>query len=49
MDTAGGFNPIVNFVPIQHHDVTQGMIGYITLGIDTRLIRTGSDPWDGGH
>lgn len=38
MDSEDGFNPIFIVVLIQHHDVAQGMIGYITLGIDARLI-----------
>ncbi|GAT30076.1 hypothetical protein RIB2604_03300480 [Aspergillus luchuensis] len=42
-DTAGGFNPVVNVVPMDGKDVTKGMIGYITLGVDTSAIEHGDN------
>lgn len=33
--TAGGYNPIVNIVPMDGENNENGMIGYITMGIDT--------------
>lgn len=49
MDSAGGFNPIIHIVPVDQKSVTQGMVGYITLGVDTTLIRNGSQPWESGR
>jgi hypothetical protein len=49
MDSAGGFNPIIHVVPINQKNVTQGMVGYITLGVDTTLVRNGSQPWESGR
>lgn len=48
MDSAGGFNPVVHIVPSEHQNLTRGMIAYITLGVDTTLIRNGSQPWGDG-
>ncbi|GMG50527.1 unnamed protein product [Aspergillus oryzae var. brunneus] len=42
-DTAGGFNPVVDIVPMDGKDVTKGMIGYITLGVDTSAIEHGDN------
>lgn len=39
-DTAGGYNPIVSVIPADGKDVNNGMIGYITIGIDTSAIET---------
>lgn len=39
-DTAGGYNPIVSVVPADGQDVSNGMIGYITIGVDTSAIET---------
>ncbi|KAF7924759.1 hypothetical protein BELL_0707g00020 [Botrytis elliptica] len=32
---AHGYNPVMDIVPIDGEDITKGMIGYITMGIDT--------------
>ncbi|TEY28630.1 hypothetical protein BOTCAL_1005g00010 [Botryotinia calthae] len=32
---ANGYNPVVSIVPADGEDITKGMIGYITIGIDT--------------
>ncbi|KAE8341866.1 Intradiol ring-cleavage dioxygenase [Aspergillus arachidicola] len=40
-DTEGGYNPIVSIVPADGKDMTKGMIGYITIGVDTTA---GPDP-----
>ncbi|KAL4946412.1 hypothetical protein BDV06DRAFT_234017 [Aspergillus oleicola] len=37
-DTENGFNPVISVVPVDGNDVTKGMIGYITLGVDTTAI-----------
>ncbi|KAB8201341.1 aromatic compound dioxygenase [Aspergillus parasiticus] len=37
-DTEGGYNPIVSIVPADGKDVTKGMIGYITIGVDTTAV-----------
>ncbi|KAJ5734907.1 Intradiol ring-cleavage dioxygenase [Penicillium malachiteum] len=42
-NTAGGFSPIINVVPVDGHDFTKGMIGYITLGVDTTAIEHGDN------
>lgn len=42
-DTAGGFSPVVDVVPMDGKDVTKGMIGYITLGVDTSAIEHGDN------
>ncbi|CAI7609772.1 unnamed protein product [Penicillium pancosmium] len=48
MDSAGGFDPIIHVVPVDQKNVIQGMVGYITLSVDTTLIRNGSQPWESG-
>lgn len=30
-----GFSPVVSVVPADGQDVTKGMVGYITIGVDT--------------
>jgi hypothetical protein len=47
MDSAGGFNSIIHVVPADPKNVTKGMVGYITLGVDKILNRnrSGSQPW----
>ncbi|KAE8322145.1 Intradiol ring-cleavage dioxygenase [Aspergillus sergii] len=42
-DTAGGFSPVVDIVPMDGKDVTKGMIGYITLGVDTSAVEHGDN------
>lgn len=37
-DTANGYNPVISIVPIDGKDVTKGMVGYITVGVDTTAI-----------
>ncbi|CZR68616.1 probable protocatechuate 3,4-dioxygenase beta subunit [Phialocephala subalpina] len=41
-DTVGGYNPVIDFVAEDGVDVANGVIGYITIGIDTTDIQTGS-------
>jgi protocatechuate 3,4-dioxygenase beta subunit len=41
-DTAGGYNPIINIVAADGENVENGMIGYITIGVDTTAIETES-------
>jgi protocatechuate 3,4-dioxygenase beta subunit len=41
-DTAGGYNPVIDFVAMDGVDIANGVIGYITIGIDTADIQTGS-------
>lgn len=43
---ANGYDPIVSIVPADGEDVTNGMIGYITIGVDTTAVETHSL---GGH
>ncbi|KAB8275357.1 Intradiol ring-cleavage dioxygenase [Aspergillus minisclerotigenes] len=38
--TKGGFNPVVSIVPADGKDISKGMIGYITMGVDTAAIET---------
>jgi hypothetical protein len=33
-----GYNPIVSVVPLDENDLSMGMIGYITIGVDTSAI-----------
>ncbi|KAG2414752.1 hypothetical protein HFD88_003944 [Aspergillus terreus] len=42
-DTAGGYSPIVDVVPVDGKDVTKGMIGYVTLGVDTTALEYGDN------
>lgn len=37
-DTVGGYNPIISVVPADGENVENGMIGYITVGVDTTAI-----------
>jgi hypothetical protein len=39
-DTENGYNPIVSVVPADGNDVTKGMIGYITIGVDKTAVAT---------
>jgi ribosomal protein S17E len=34
----GGYNPVVSVVPADGKDVRNGVIGYITLGVDISAI-----------
>lgn len=43
---ANGYSPMVNVVPMDGEDVTKGMIGYVTIGVNTSLVQTHSL---GGH
>ncbi|KAB8209521.1 intradioldioxygenaselike [Aspergillus parasiticus SU-1] len=38
--TDGGFNPVISVVPADGEDISKGMIGYITIGVDTAAIET---------
>lgn len=39
---AGGYDPVVSIVAADGEDVTKGMIGYITIGVDTTAVETHS-------
>nr|WHF58371.1 dioxygenase [Aspergillus sp.] len=41
-DTEGGYSPLIQVVPVDGKDVTKGMIGYVTLGVDTTAIEDGT-------
>lgn len=32
---ANGYNPVIDIVPLDGSDIKNGMVGYITIGIDT--------------
>jgi hypothetical protein len=34
----GGYSPFVRVEPLDGDDVTRGMVGYITLGVDTAIL-----------
>ncbi|KAJ5316068.1 Intradiol ring-cleavage dioxygenase [Penicillium atrosanguineum] len=42
-DTVGGFSPPIDVIPVDVKNVTNGMIGYITLGKDTTAIKHGDN------
>ncbi|KAJ5470248.1 hypothetical protein N7530_007605 [Penicillium desertorum] len=33
-----GYNPVVSVVPVDDDDLTKGLVGYITIGVDTTAI-----------
>lgn len=35
-----GYNPVVSVEPADGKDVTKGMVGYITIGVDTTTLET---------
>lgn len=37
-EQAGGYNPVVSVVPLDGENIENGMVGYITMGIDTTNI-----------
>ncbi|GLA22388.1 hypothetical protein AnigIFM63604_004223 [Aspergillus niger] len=39
-DLEGGYNPVVSVVPVDENDLSRGLIGYITIGVDTTAIET---------
>ncbi|KAJ5646537.1 hypothetical protein N7490_002909 [Penicillium lividum] len=39
-DTDNGYNPLISVVPIDGNDLTKGMVGYFTVGVDTTAIET---------
>ncbi|KAH6682002.1 Intradiol ring-cleavage dioxygenase [Halenospora varia] len=39
---AGGYNPVIDIVAADGVDMTKGAVGYITIGVDTTDIQTGS-------
>lgn len=39
-DTVGGYNPVISIVAADGENVENGMIGYITIGVDTTAIET---------
>ncbi|KAL4959595.1 intradiol ring-cleavage dioxygenase [Aspergillus stella-maris] len=42
-DTTGGFSPVINVIAVDGKDVKNGMIGYITLGVDTTALEYGDN------
>ena len=41
-DFANGYNPILSIEPLDGIDMANGVIGYITIGVDTTAIETSS-------
>lgn len=41
---ANGYNPVIEIVPADGVDIANGMIGYITIGIDTSADPSLSGP-----
>ncbi|CAI7594026.1 unnamed protein product [Penicillium glandicola] len=39
-DTENGYNPVISVIPVDGNDVTKGMIGYITIGVDKNTPET---------
>lgn len=39
-DTDGGYNPVISVVPMDGNDLSKGMVGYITVGVDPTAIET---------
>ncbi|KAJ5923555.1 Intradiol ring-cleavage dioxygenase core [Penicillium verhagenii] len=39
-DTDNGYNPVISVVPIDGNDLSKGMVGYITVGVDPTAIET---------
>lgn len=37
-DTEGGYNPVVQVVPVDGVDVRNGMVGYVTVGVDRSAV-----------
>ncbi|RHZ49501.1 uncharacterized protein CDV56_104681 [Aspergillus thermomutatus] len=37
--TVNGFNPVVSVVQIDDNDLSKGLVGYITLGVDSTAIK----------
>jgi protocatechuate 3,4-dioxygenase beta subunit len=40
-EATGGFNPLVDVIPLDGHDVTKGMVGYITIGVNSSAVQDG--------
>lgn len=36
----GGYNPVISVVPANGKDVSKGMVGYITIGVDTTAVES---------
>lgn len=36
---ANGYNPVVSVVQVDDDDLSKGLIGYITIGVDSSAIR----------
>lgn len=36
--TKNGYNPVVSVVAIDENDLSKGLIGYITIGVDTTAV-----------
>lgn len=47
-DTDGGYNPVVSVVAADGEDIRNGMIGYITIGVNTTAIEDFSSESEGG-
>ncbi|RDW75531.1 intradiol ring-cleavage dioxygenase-2 [Coleophoma cylindrospora] len=42
-DLVGGYSPLIDIVAADGENVENGMIGYITIGVDTTAIETGDE------
>lgn len=47
-ESTGGFNPLMQVIPLDGKDVTKGMVAYITLGVDPNNTGSGDMPPGGG-
>ncbi|OJJ88524.1 intradiol ring-cleavage dioxygenase [Aspergillus glaucus CBS 516.65] len=36
----GGYNPVISVEPVDGEDVTKGMVGYVTIGVDTTAVES---------
>ncbi|PWY95355.1 protocatechuate 3,4-dioxygenase beta subunit [Aspergillus sclerotioniger CBS 115572] len=39
-ENTGGYNALVSVVPMDGEDVTKGMIGFVTIGVDTEAVES---------
>lgn len=37
-DSQSGYDPVISVIPLDEHDIVKGLIGYITLGVDTTAV-----------
>lgn len=36
----GGYNPVISVEPVDGEDATKGMVGYVTIGVDTTAVES---------